>query len=237
MVAATATGSLLDPLSLITPARTIRSFSRKQLAFLISQGHVLVIHRQLVYRLNGWLAKHPGNHLSILHFVGRDATDEIEAYHPVFALSAMRNWCVGRVEEADWDENAGWRPLVPPTQLGVWSTSPQAYAGVPKLDDTLSLMKLHEDTGYPTSGSPPGTTFPFLAMEQLEPAAPPAGIDPIEQQRLSVSWRKLRHEVLQVEGLFEYNPLSNYKFTIMRCTALFISFLGQSSVSSFRYLI
>lgn len=71
--------SLLDPLGLITPNRPLRSLTRKQMAFLITQGHLLTIHRQFIYRLNSWLGTHPGGDLPVLHFVGRDATDEIEA--------------------------------------------------------------------------------------------------------------------------------------------------------------
>lgn len=233
--------SLLDPLALVTPARTLRTLSRKQIAFLCSTGHIIVLHRGLAYRLNNWLAKHPGGALTLLHFVGRDATDEIEAYHPVFALSMMKNFVVGKVDVADWqgeevENGTGWKPLVPPFHLG-WPSQVSAYSGVPKIDESLLLMKGYEDSGYPTSGSPSGTTLPFLAMEHLEPAAPPASIDPVEQQRLSVSWRKLRLEILQVEGLWEYNPLSNYKFTIMRCSALFISFLGASLLAPVQRVI
>jgi delta8-fatty-acid desaturase len=46
---------------------------------LIADGDTIVIFEEYVLRLNGWLDKHPGGRLAILHMVGRDATDEISA--------------------------------------------------------------------------------------------------------------------------------------------------------------
>lgn len=43
----------------------------------IADGDILVITEQRVLRLNGWVDKHPGGRLAVLHMVGRDATDEI----------------------------------------------------------------------------------------------------------------------------------------------------------------
>jgi delta8-fatty-acid desaturase len=44
---------------------------------LIADGHTIVISEGRVLRLDGWLDKHPGGKLAVLHMVGRDATDEI----------------------------------------------------------------------------------------------------------------------------------------------------------------
>ena len=46
---------------------------------LIAEGQTIVILDDYVLRLDGWLDKHPGGRLAILHMVGRDATDEIYA--------------------------------------------------------------------------------------------------------------------------------------------------------------
>lgn len=46
---------------------------------MIANGDTVVIFEDYVLRLNGWLGKHPGGRLAILHMVGRDATDEITA--------------------------------------------------------------------------------------------------------------------------------------------------------------
>lgn len=43
----------------------------------IADGQLIVIHEGYALKLDGWLNKHPGGHLAILHMVGKDATDEI----------------------------------------------------------------------------------------------------------------------------------------------------------------
>lgn len=52
--------------------------SRRQVESLIAEGRVIVIFDDDVLRLDGWLDKHPGGRLAILHMVGTDATDEIK---------------------------------------------------------------------------------------------------------------------------------------------------------------
>ncbi len=44
---------------------------------LIANGHTIVISEGRVLKLDGWLEKHPGGRLAIMHMVGRDATNEI----------------------------------------------------------------------------------------------------------------------------------------------------------------
>ena len=51
--------------------------SRRQIEGLIAAGRVIVISEGRVLQLDGWLDKHPGGRLAVLHMVGRDATDEI----------------------------------------------------------------------------------------------------------------------------------------------------------------
>ncbi|TKY85930.1 hypothetical protein EX895_004755 [Sporisorium graminicola] len=97
-------------------ARQPKTLTRVQLAQRIAQGETLVLHRRKIYKLDRWLARHPGGELAILHFVGRDATDEIEAYHSDDTISRlMSRFVIGHLDEADWHH---YRPLVPPVQLG-----------------------------------------------------------------------------------------------------------------------
>ena len=97
-------------------ARQLKTLTRSQLADRIAQGETLVLHRRKIYKLDRWLARHPGGELAILHFVGRDATDEIEAYHSDETISRlMSRFVIGYLDQADWDN---YRPLVPPVQLG-----------------------------------------------------------------------------------------------------------------------
>jgi len=54
--------------------------TRSDIFALIAAGGVIVIKDDSVLRLDGWLEKHPGGRLAILHMVGRDATDELNMY-------------------------------------------------------------------------------------------------------------------------------------------------------------
>lgn len=56
-----------------------RPLSRRMIEGLIAAGHVVIITEKRVLQLDGWLDKHPGGKLALLHMVGRDATDEINA--------------------------------------------------------------------------------------------------------------------------------------------------------------
>lgn len=217
----------LDPVPLITPTRPVRTLSRNTIAFLITQGHLLVLHHALVYRMNGFLATHPGGALPVLHFIGRDATDEIEAYHNEAAFKKMKHFVVGKVTESEWvgDKKQGWKPLSPPVHLG-WPGTDTPYAGVPTIEESLDLFEVYEEKGYPSACSPPGTTLPFLAVKTMEPAAPPPGICPIEQQRLNESFRALRRELLSEPGLFKCSPLQLYATTMYRGAALFTTFIA-----------
>lgn len=47
---------------------------------LIAKGHQIVIANTRVLQLDKWLTRHPGGEKTILHMVGRDATDEINGY-------------------------------------------------------------------------------------------------------------------------------------------------------------
>lgn len=53
--------------------------SARDVEGLVADGHLVVIYQDMVLRLDNWIDKHPGGRLSILHMVGRDATDEITA--------------------------------------------------------------------------------------------------------------------------------------------------------------
>jgi delta8-fatty-acid desaturase len=57
--------------------RHYKTIDAAEIAERIDQGSVIVIHEGYALKLDSWLDKHPGGRLTILHMVGRDATDEI----------------------------------------------------------------------------------------------------------------------------------------------------------------
>lgn len=59
--------------------RALPHLRRDEIEGLISDGNVVFIFRGLAIKANAWLSYHPGGEKAIMHMVGRDATDEVEA--------------------------------------------------------------------------------------------------------------------------------------------------------------
>jgi sphingolipid 8-(E)-desaturase len=101
--------------SLPIPASESAIWTREEVAKRILTGETLVIFNSQLLRIpSSWLDAHPGGSLAILHFVGRDATDEILAYHAEDTLKRLKPYAIGRVETGP----EGWEPLVPPVMSG-----------------------------------------------------------------------------------------------------------------------
>lgn len=74
-------------------AKTWPLMSRSDVEALIAEGRKVLIFEQHVLRVDPWIKYHPGGDLSILHMVGKDATDEITAYVvPPCPYSYDVNW-------------------------------------------------------------------------------------------------------------------------------------------------
>ena len=56
------------------------SLTRRQIEAMIADGWTLIIVDGNVLKLDAWLKYHPGGEKTIMHMVGRDATDEVNAY-------------------------------------------------------------------------------------------------------------------------------------------------------------
>lgn len=57
--------------------------SRRYIEGQIAEGKHILIYDDRVLKVDAWIPFHPGGDKSIKHMVGRDATDEINAYVPV----------------------------------------------------------------------------------------------------------------------------------------------------------
>lgn len=150
---------------------SIPYLTREQIKTNIALGQVLVLYRSFIFKLNSWLKTHPGGDLVILHFVGRDATDEIEAYHPEHVFKLMKPFIVGRVRPEDWEdhETGGWIPLNPPIQIGLWpmpnsnSSDLQSQSPDPKtsaLDPEYTLDLKHNIDPSPVLHLTPNSRSP-----------------------------------------------------------------------------
>jgi len=165
------------------------------------------------------MSKHPGTSLAILHFVGRDAGDEIEAYHCDATQKKMRPFIVGQVkqESGTWTDSEGWKPLMPPIQVGKgWEMLPEEV--------WTQVESWREGLAWLDSGSqevPSGVQLPLLTVQDLEPSAPPANIVPAEQHAISEDYRKLHNRVVE-EGLYKAIPLQSYRWEIIRYLSFFV---------------
>jgi delta8-fatty-acid desaturase len=61
-------------------ARKQQIITRREIEGMIAEGRHILIYDGRVLRADSWLKFHPGGAISIKHMVGRDATDEINAY-------------------------------------------------------------------------------------------------------------------------------------------------------------
>ncbi|KAF8867323.1 fatty acid desaturase [Acephala macrosclerotiorum] len=76
---------------------------------LIEDGTTVVIYNKSVLKLDSWLKHHPGGDKAILHFVGRDATDQINAFHSEETKKSMFRYQIGLIDKK-WDN------VIPPIQ-------------------------------------------------------------------------------------------------------------------------
>ncbi|CAF0873204.1 unnamed protein product [Adineta ricciae] len=93
-----------------------KKYTRKQIAErIIDHGDLLVIYFNKIYRLNAWIKHHPGGEMAILHMVGKDATDEINAYHSDHILrTKLPSFYFGDVDNQNCSE---FKSLIAPIQL------------------------------------------------------------------------------------------------------------------------
>jgi len=61
-------------------SRKDKIYSRDDIEALIAEGRHIFIHNGRVLKADAWLQYHPGGDKAIKHMIGRDATDEVNAY-------------------------------------------------------------------------------------------------------------------------------------------------------------
>ena len=186
-------------------------WTREQVAARILAGETLfILHGNRVRVPPSWLSLHPGGHLSILHYVGRDATDEVEAFHSPETLQRMKGYVVGQVEMAE----DGWTPFVPPYASGwvrrkgaegktVWYNEARAVKAT--TEDEAALLLVSRDGAAQVE--------PALTMEDLEPA--PSGLSMKTEKLHSDAYREL-HQRVKDAGLYQCRYVTGYGPEVVR---------------------
>ncbi|MCJ1289202.1 hypothetical protein MMC34_000734 [Xylographa carneopallida] len=91
--------------------RKEKVLSRQDVEGLIAQGQRIFIVDRNVLKVDAWLKYHPGGEKAIMHMVGRDATDEVNALHSSEARQRMSSFRIGRIQ-------GQWKNFLPPIQGG-----------------------------------------------------------------------------------------------------------------------
>ena len=60
--------------------RKEKLYSREEVEGLIAEGRTIIIVDGKLLKCDPWLKFHPGGDKAIMHMIGRDATDEVNAY-------------------------------------------------------------------------------------------------------------------------------------------------------------
>ena len=194
-------------------------WSRDVVANRILAGQTLIIYQGYLLSIPlVWLNTHPGGDLALLHFVGRDATDEIEANHPEDTLKLVTRFSIGRVELTE----DGWEPLVPPIARGwvrrLGQTGKQEwFKEATELDsnDGSELFPSSSILLVERNSDSEQLTAPTLSS--LQPL--PSDLSLKVQTRHSRAYRDLHKRIIDA-GLYKTRYISGYGPEIARCTIL-----------------
>jgi sphingolipid 8-(E)-desaturase len=208
--------------------RDTRRWTRSEVAGRILAGDTLFIRDGRVIKVpKFWLDQHPGGELAILHFVGRDATDETNAFHSPEALSRMMSFSVGTV---DVENSEGWQAFVPPVMLGWirkgdhWSQYAQLFYQGPaenQSDAAVSptqflLVQKATSKGARADGPNQGSLEPFSN-----------GLSTEVQRRHSLEYQRLHKEIID-KNLYETPFITGYGPELIR-------YLSLASISLLAY--
>jgi len=187
-------------------------WNRDQVASRITAGEILLIYRNQLLRIpTSWLNTHPGGALPILHLVGRDATDEIEAFHSPQILKWFTRYTIGSVQTGEY----GWESLVPPVTFG-WvrkigkEGNPQWFNEATEIEDrSLSnnsqILLVKKDSLRQSPSTP--------SLEHLHP--PPSEISFKVQAQHSTAYKTLHKRIVDA-GLYKTPYLTGYGPEIAR---------------------
>lgn len=185
----------------------------------ILQGETLIVYQGLLLNIPiSWLEAHPGGSLALLHFVGRDATDEIHANHSSESLNLINRFSVGPVQLTD----DAWLPFVPPIATG-WVRRKDTTGKLEWFKEAAEVYSTQDSDFSPSSSiilvdkhtvstHPSG---PTLASLQLQPSH--LSLD--EQVRHSKAWKVL-HQRIIAAGLYNTPYISGYGPELIRYTLL-----------------
>lgn len=153
---------------------TGKVLSRQQIIGLVAEGKAIIIYKKNVLNLTSWLKYHPGGETAVYHMIGRDASDEMHAYHGEETISTFLKWKIGEIDYQ-------WTNLLPPIQGADYTRSEYITSLDSKLDDSSrssSDLDLNSQSSASTIldsflvpeaglGYPKGKVVPVVPQNQL----------------------------------------------------------------------
>lgn len=197
-------------------------WSREQVAARILSGEALVILRNKVIRVpQSWLSAHPGGALAILHFVGRDASDEVDAFHSEETLRRMKGYEIAEVEVGEH----GWKPLLPPVMSG-WVRKPRADGTLEWYREAVPVQPSKEDC---SDAAPPSQILLVQQEELQNRGAPtrntlepgPSTLSPEVEAARSKAYKRLHQRIIDA-GLYKTRYIAGYGPEVVRYLAFVI---------------
>jgi delta8-fatty-acid desaturase len=193
-----------------SPTSNAKLWTRQQVASHILKGETLVVFNNQLLRIPpSWLNAHPGGSLAILHFVGRDATDEISAYHSEDTLQRFKSYAVGTVETGE----DGWDPLVPPVMSG-WVRKPGKDGTYEWFNEAGAIRSAEDSHTSPSQillvqrDSPLiSSALPAPSLSTLIP--PPTNLSLKVQSQYSAAY-KILHKKITDAGLYKTPYITGY---------------------------
>lgn len=157
-----------------------RVFTPRDVEDLIARGHAIVIYDRYVLKLDHWIKFHPGGNKAIYHFVGRDATDEMNAYHSNDTCKLFTRYKIGVIDRP-------WENMLPPIQGGIFrkmetydAEEPGAKPGKEKRSNDIKLC------GELDAKIVPKIPQGVILLEGMEEYYPTKTDDPIRDPRIII---------------------------------------------------
>ncbi|KAG5656103.1 hypothetical protein KAF25_008979 [Fusarium avenaceum] len=138
----------LPPLATNATERTPKLMTRDDIEALIAEDKHITIYHSQVIKMDPWMPYHPGGDKAMLHMVGKDASDEIDAFHCFETRQHVLRYRIGRVEGT-------WENFLPPIQGGVYRTR-----------EEMERINSENNTNNDQDSSAPSTRVPSPVFDE-----------------------------------------------------------------------
>ncbi|KAL0071911.1 hypothetical protein AAF712_000834 [Marasmius tenuissimus] len=193
-----------------------QSLTREFVVERILQGQHLIVYNRHVLRIpKFWLDAHPGGSLALLHFVGRDATSEIDAYHSDQTLELVNKYSIGIL-----GDDKPWEPLLPPIAVG-WTVEDGKWS--------KQAATFHPEPSQVFLVAQDSPALRQSAPTQFDITPPPSTLSLQLQRHHDLAYKRL-HKRITDAGLYKTPYLTGYGPEFIRYFAL-----GALSIVAFRH--